>query len=108
MRDAVKCINCEWIGTVEIGRDTCPNCKKAGTLAWQDDSNPETDEVEKCEECMGTGYEICNNPDHGFISSMPGDIGRLGCPACGHDEQHRIMSSKCPICKGSGMVYKIR
>ena len=28
------------------------------------------------------GLEICNNPDHGLLNVMPGDIGRIGCPGC--------------------------
>ena len=36
-------------------------------------------------------YEICDNPDHGFIEVIPGDVSRIGCPLCGHDEEHRIL-----------------
>lgn len=62
-----------------------------------------------CAACNGTGAEICDNPDHNFIASplgsvYQGDIGRIGCPGCGHDEQHRIPNSKCFDCKGSGKV----
>ena len=39
-------------------------------------------------------YEICDNPDHGFIEVIPGDVSRLGCPLCGHDEEHRILSTQ--------------
>ena len=39
-------------------------------------------------------YEICDNPDHGFIEAIPGDVSRLGCPLCGHDEEHRILSTQ--------------
>ncbi len=59
-------------------------------------------ETKKCQDCKGTGFEICDNPDHGFISAMGGEIGRLGCPGCGHDEEHRILSSVCSICDGTG------
>jgi len=42
--------------------------------------------------------EICTNPDHSFIDAMgsvqSSDIGRLGCPLCGHNEDHVIPSSK--------------
>jgi hypothetical protein len=58
--------------------------------------------LKKCKECNGTGYEICDNPDHGFIDAMGGDIGRIGCPLCGHDEEHRILSSVCEACEGKG------
>ena len=27
-------------------------------------------------------FDICNNPDHGFIDAVGGEIGRLGCPGC--------------------------
>ena len=59
----------------------------------------------KCELCNGTGFELCDNPDHGFLDALIShDIGRIGCPLCGHDEQHRIKSSKCLECKGTGQV----
>ena len=45
----------------------------------------------KCETCEGTGK--CTNPDHGFIEAVGHDIGRIGCPSCGH-------SGKCPDCDG--------
>jgi hypothetical protein len=44
-----------------------------------------------CPVCNGDTIERCNNPDHGFISALSfHDIGRLGCPCCGHDQQHRM------------------
>ena len=58
----------------------------------------------KCIECNGTGMEICSNPDHGFISAMPGDVGRIGCPCCGSDELHRIPNTKCGVCGGTGVI----
>jgi len=33
----------------------------------------------KCPACNGDGKETCNNPDHGFISFIGGELGRLGC-----------------------------
>lgn len=43
-------------------------------------------------------YEYCDNPDHGFIDAMGGvqssDIGRLGCPGCGHDDERIVPSSR--------------
>ncbi len=56
----------------------------------------------ECNECNGTGKIICDNPDHGFIGAMPGDIGRLGCPVCGHDEEHKTKDD-CPKCNGTGV-----
>ena len=38
--------------------------------------------------------EVCSNPDHGFIGAVGGEIGRLGCPCCGHDEDYIIASSR--------------
>lgn len=59
----------------------------------------------KCPCCGGDGKETCNNPDHGFIANMPGDIGRLGCPVCGHSPNHKVSNGgPCDICEGSGMV----
>ncbi len=59
-------------------------------------------EIKKeCEICFGTGNEICNNPDHGFISVLSfRDEGRVGCPCCGHNEKHNIPGTICPECKG--------
>ena len=59
-----------------------------------------------CEKCNGTGKKICDNPEHEFIASMPGnragDLGRLGCPCCGHDEDHAIPNTICEDCNGTG------
>jgi len=59
-------------------------------------------EKEKCEYCNGTGKVICNNPDHGFIESgcAGSDAARIGCPVCGHSEDHIV---KCDDCKGTGL-----
>lgn len=60
-----------------------------------------------CPSCGGDGKETCNNPDHGFIESMPGETGRLGCPGCGHDPNHKVNRGKntCPLCGGHGHVW---
>lgn len=59
-----------------------------------------------CSACGGDGIETCGNPDHGFIDALSGlagiDIGRLGCPGCGHDPKHK-MRGKCPECNGTGI-----
>jgi hypothetical protein len=55
-----------------------------------------------CEECEGTGKEICDNPDHGFIDAMGGETQRLGCPCCGHDPDFIIPDSVCEDCDGKG------
>lgn len=57
----------------------------------------------KCPACGGDGIETCYNPDHGFITAVGGEIGRLGCPCCGHDENHK-MNGACPECSGGGVV----
>lgn len=57
-----------------------------------------------CPDCHGDGIERCNNPDHGLIDALFfHDVGRLGCPVCGHDEEHRVQGSKCPTCDGTGI-----
>ncbi len=43
MRDWVKCCNCEWQGTIEIGKEICPNCNKEGCLAWVDENKQEVE-----------------------------------------------------------------
>ena len=60
-------------------------------------------EQEKCLSCGGDGIETCDNPDHGFIIAMGGEIERLGCPCCGHDPDHK-MKGPCPECDGSGFT----
>lgn len=59
-----------------------------------------------CPECCGDGKETCTNPDHGFIQALCfHDIGRIGCPCCGHNEFHKVKSGgECEICNGTGEV----
>lgn len=42
--------------------------------------------------------EVCDNPGHGIINAMAGvkitDINRLGCPGCGHNEDHIVESTR--------------
>ncbi len=65
-----------------------------------------------CEYCGGDGIETCNNPDHGFINAVGGELQRLGCPVCGHDENHKVRYwkdgkyeyGKCDYCFGTGHV----
>jgi hypothetical protein len=51
MKDFIKCTYCDFIGTVEIGSERCPKCKKIGCLAWVDRNTPEVDEPDE----KGTG-----------------------------------------------------
>lgn len=44
IKDYVKCCNCDFIGTVDIGEDICPNCKVDGALTWVDDNKQEIEE----------------------------------------------------------------
>lgn len=59
-----------------------------------------------CPDCGGDGKETCHNPDHGFISAMSfHDIGRIGCPVCGHDPRGKVSSGgPCLSCNGAGVV----
>jgi RecJ-like exonuclease len=60
-----------------------------------------------CPDCGGDGKETCHNPDHGFIHLMMGwhEIGRLGCPVCGHDSHGKVKNGgKCETCDGVGKV----
>lgn len=78
-----------------------------------------------CLACGGDGKETCNNPDHGFISAMGGapknnhgsrahDVGRLGCPVCGHDPDFKVYrfnfitgkreQPSCDECHGAGKM----
>lgn len=59
----------------------------------------------ECPDCGGDGRETCNNPDHGFITVAGGEIGRLGCPICGHDEFHKVPGGgACETCNGTGEI----
>lgn len=59
-----------------------------------------------CPDCSGDGKETCHNPDHGFISALSfHDIGRCGCPVCGHHPQGKVRGgAPCETCEGSGQV----
>lgn len=59
-----------------------------------------------CPDCFGDGKETCHNPDHGFIEMLSfHDIGRIGCPVCGHDAKHKVKSGcSCETCEGVGQV----
>lgn len=58
--------------------------------------------------CGGDGKETCSNPDHGFIHGIGGEISRLGCPCCGHDENFKVFNGgDCQVCNGSGSVSQI-
>lgn len=64
-----------------------------------------------CFDCLGDGKETCHNPDHGFIDAMSwDDIGRHGCPVCGHHPQHKVGTKRpggpapCDTCHGIGEV----
>ncbi len=58
-----------------------------------------------CPLCNGDGKETCNNPDHGFINMAGGDLQRIGCPCCGHDEDHKVPNGgDCDVCNGTGEV----
>lgn len=59
-----------------------------------------------CFVCGGDGKETCTNPDHGFISALSfHDVGRIGCPVCGHDPNHKVKNGgDCECCKGTGKL----
>lgn len=70
-------------------------------------------EIVYCPDCGGDGKETCHNPDHGFISAfgssgIPGsgsyELGRLGCPCCGHHPEYKVNrgKNKCDTCNGEG------
>ena len=60
----------------------------------------------KCPCCNGDGKETCHNPDHGLIGALTWhDVGRLGCPVCGHHEHNKVRGgAPCEECNGSGQV----
>lgn len=62
------------------------------------------EELVMCCSCLGDGKDTCHNPDHGFIDLLSfHDIGRLGCPVCGHDERNKVKDGgDCELCNGTG------
>lgn len=63
-----------------------------------------------CFVCGGDGKETCTNPDHGFIEMLSfHDVGRLGCPVCGHHPHHKVKNGgNCECCNGVGKLnYEI-
>jgi len=72
----------------------CPTCGMSAVTRH-------TPDTQDCVDCNGTGKEICDNPDHGFIDAIGGETSRLGCPGCGHDPDH-FTGSKCETCGGTG------
>lgn len=65
---------------------------------------------EICETCGGDGKETCTNPDHSFIAMQSfNDIGRVGCPCCGHDPDHKVINGGiCEDCNGTGFALTER
>lgn len=62
------------------------------------------DKIYLCPDCGGDGIETCHNPDHSFITALDfHEVGRLGCPCCGHDTNFK-MNGKCYTCSGIGLV----
>lgn len=41
--DHVRCMNCDYVGLVNLGDEHCPKCKGEGCLCWVDEDNPEVD-----------------------------------------------------------------
>ena len=65
------------------------------------------DSLVRCPDCGGDGHETCHNPDHGFIGAVEWhENGRLGCPVCGHDPDHKVPGGegRCETCNGTGKV----
>lgn len=60
----------------------------------------------ECPMCGGDGKETCSNPDHGFLRVMSfHDVGRIGCPVCGHDENYKVSGGgDCDVCDGREIV----
>jgi hypothetical protein len=84
-----------------------PEILRGDNGQWKEGQLLNDDEVEivDCELCGGDGKETCSNPDHGFIEAMPGDVGRLGCPVCGHDPKHKVKNGgDCDECGCTGKV----
>ena len=46
MKDLIKCCNCDYIGLVESGQDSCPQCKETKYLSWLDENNQEIDSLD--------------------------------------------------------------
>jgi len=64
--------------------------------------------MRECPDCRGDGKLTCHNPDHGLIDALSfHDIGRIGCPGCGHEENRKVRNGgPCDTCNGKGKVIK--
>lgn len=71
---------------------------------WNRGIVPYPYDIVDCPDCGGDGVAVCRNPDHGFIAAMPGEIGRLGCPVCGHSDTGKIEGEPCDTCGGKGVT----
>jgi hypothetical protein len=60
-----------------------------------------SEKLRACPDCGGDGKEHCNNPDHGFINAVGGELARLGCPVCGGDPDW-VGEGVCLTCEGTG------
>lgn len=60
-----------------------------------------------CPDCGGDGVGTCHSPDHSFGYIVDREYGRIGCPVCGHDPNHKVKNEICETCNGKGKVnYK--
>lgn len=88
--------------------NTCANHKPSPHEERAPVSPPAVTDVPlfTCPCCGGDGKETCDNPDHGLIGAMGfHEVGRLGCPVCGHDPNHKVKNGgPCDVCGGSGSV----
>lgn len=82
---------------------------KEGNIIWNDDyprwHESYIEKIVVCPSCNGDGKETCHNPDHGAIRGglLGGEMNRLGCPCCGHDENYKIPNGgDCELCSGIG------
>lgn len=83
--------------------DDCSECVFSKAALSRAESQTESLEAKKCSACGGDGRETCDNPDHAFIDAVGGEVGRLGCPGCGHNPFHKT-KHKCPKCDGTGLA----
>lgn len=88
MKDFIKCTNCSYIGTVDIGEEKCPICNQEGCLMWIDNNIQEIQEdinVFKTENgtlIQGDNVEVMkmyqDNYFDNCISDFPYDLSFMG------------------------------
>jgi DNA modification methylase len=73
MKDFIKCNNCDFKGLIEIGEDSCPQCKTEGMLSWVDERFQEVEDNFDIDSVINIGNGTLINGDNIEIMKKYGD-----------------------------------